>query len=145
MTDILTIDGKPIRCGDVVMNRYASVDNPTRVGVVIARGHRIGKLNPGPYITVADLEGRTWEIIGDKHRLEIIGFLDIEHAKGRGVRHLFGHSDSIEATRARDAACSRLGVAGYTRATLAAAFQISERHITQAMNRVARFLGECVH
>lgn len=65
-------------------------------------------------------------------------------AEGRGVRHLFGPSDSIEATRARDAACSRLGVAGYTRATLAAAFQISERHITQAMNRGARFLGECV-
>ena len=75
--------GRAIRCGDIVINHRAGAGNPDRSGVVFKRGSRIGKLNPGEYIELADLEGGAWELSGLVHEphLEIVGFLDLSYAK----------------------------------------------------------------
>lgn len=77
---VLAKNGTKIRCGDVVMNNYASVENPTRVGVVIERGCRQGRMNPSNYIRLSDLEEKTWEIGADNDRLEIVGVLSLDAA-----------------------------------------------------------------
>ena len=74
---ILSKDGRKIKCGDVILNHFASIDNPLRVGVVIVRGTRTGKLNNGPFLMLADLEGKTWEIGPDNDRLEIVGEISL--------------------------------------------------------------------
>ena len=49
-----------IPIGAIVENGWASISNPTRVGIVIEHGERKGKMNPGPWMRLTDGKGRYW-------------------------------------------------------------------------------------
>jgi hypothetical protein len=46
--------------GDVIENRSASADNPTRRGYFVRVVNRTGRLNPGRHAELTDGEGKTW-------------------------------------------------------------------------------------
>ena len=63
---------KEIKFGDVIINHFASEDNPTREGVFIRHIRR----QKTPCIQVTDTKGKFWELFFDKGcKIEIIGNL----------------------------------------------------------------------
>jgi len=57
--------------GDVVVNRYASHSNPTKVGMV---SHvDVSDKNAGPSLHLSDGKGRRWSYAGPDDGLEIVG------------------------------------------------------------------------
>lgn len=54
--------------GEPVENTYASLSNPTRVGLFVKSGRRTGRLNPGVYWTLTDGRGKFWDMSPDNCR-----------------------------------------------------------------------------
>ena len=46
--------------GDVIENKAASKDNPTRYGYFVREIKRSGRLNPGRYVEITDGNGSFW-------------------------------------------------------------------------------------
>ena len=51
-----------MKFGDIVINHWASENNPIREVFVVGKKHRSGRVNPGPYLEVTDGKGKFWEI-----------------------------------------------------------------------------------
>jgi len=65
-----TWDISEFQFGETIVNSHASPDNPCRRGKFVRRGHRTGKLNPGPYVELTDGQGKFWQASArDGHRL----------------------------------------------------------------------------
>lgn len=48
------------RFGDIIENKMASMDNPTRVGTFVRVVRRTGRMNPGTWWEVTDGKGEFW-------------------------------------------------------------------------------------
>lgn len=65
---------KAFKFGDILENGWAGEGNPTKVGIFVARRHRDGRTNPGPYAIMTDGFGKTWEAnLNEGHKLKQIG------------------------------------------------------------------------
>ncbi len=59
--------------GDVVINGWASDDNPQKQGYFVRKIKRTGKLNPGTFWELTDRDGKFWSASANKgHKLSVI-------------------------------------------------------------------------
>jgi hypothetical protein len=77
MPDMQTValqmrEAQMYKFGDIVINHWASNDNPHKRGVVVRTIRRDGRLNRGKWIQCTNMEGAFWESMpGEK--LEVVG------------------------------------------------------------------------
>lgn len=76
------------RFGDIVENAWASIDNPTRVGLFVREIRRTGRLNRGRFFEVTDGHGRFWQVMADRDHRTTVRPRDIKLTMEEYSQHL---------------------------------------------------------
>lgn len=72
MTKTQPPEGLSASFGDIIENGWASADNPTRTGIFVREGRRMGRMNAGRFFEVTDGKGHFWELpLGRDHKITV--------------------------------------------------------------------------